>query len=137
MQVKSPLKLFKTIKLERTTCYGDCAVYKVEISSNGKVKFFSSELGERTGAFNWMIDSNAINLLNDSITKYSFFTMKEKKPTSFCTDVATYIISVRLLDGTYRKIENYLGDYKFPKRLTLENKIDKVIGVKNYIGVDM
>lgn len=135
MKRKPPLARFKTIKLERTGCNGTCPIYKVDISSSGFVFYFGERFVEKEGFYDWNLDSEAIELLNESIKKTGFFTLKKRKPTERMTCMPSCIISIRLEDKTYRKINHYLGENSYPPRLrTLENKIDKIIQIENYTG---
>lgn len=45
------------------------------------------------------------------------------------------ITSVMMKDGAYREIDNFHGNDQYPERLKrFERKIDKIIGIKDYIG---
>jgi hypothetical protein len=135
MKRRPPLAKFKSLSLERTACYGRCPIYNVIISSSGAVLYYGEQFVEKEGIYDWKLDNEAIELLNESIRKYGFFTMKKKKATESMTDMPSCILSIQLEDKTSRKINDYLGENRYPARLrTLERKIDKIIGIENYIG---
>lgn len=126
---------FTTITLKRTMCYGTCPGYDVQISENGEVNYYGEAYVEKTGHHRWTIQPDAIDALNDAILKYGYFTIKAKEITTEVTDHPSCITSVLLEDRTYREIENYHGNDQYPERLKrFERKIDKIIGVKDYIG---
>ena len=129
---------FKKIYIERTICYGDCPVYKLFITSNGNVHLSQEiEFGIERYVRKWKIDIESINKLNDIIYKYGYFSIKKKHPTEVATDMAYCITKIELENGNKRKIEHYLGDNAYPKRLvTIENWIDKITEVNSYL-VDM
>lgn len=121
---------FKFIKLERTGCEGTCPIYSVKISSSGIVEYNGEMFVNKTGSHQWKINSKAIGLLNNAISKYDYFGMKEKESTGWATCHPYCITSILLKDNTFRKIENYKGSESYPKKLnTLENKIDLIIGI--------
>jgi len=126
---------FKTIHLERTMCFGECPVYKVEILSNGTVYYNGEMFVEKTGKHSWLIDASTIEKLNQAIKYYKYFNIKKVKPTFEATDNPYCILTVTLQDGITRKTNNYHGDNSFPEELNkLEDKIDELIGSKKYIG---
>ena len=130
---KSP---FKSIYLERTMCYGDCPVYVVKINAKGLVKlnekqWFDVDLDSQE----YTINQESIYKLNEIIHKYGYFTLKKNFENNYClTDLPYCITKIELQDGTKRKIEHYLGDRVYPKKLTtIENWIDKLIEVNTYL----
>ena len=131
----TPVK-FKSITMERTKGYfADGINYKVKILSNGKVSFSGADFGQEPQKLSWKIDSKEIDALNKVIHQYGFFSIKKVKPTYFATDLSSCTTTIVLEDETKRKTDNYHGDDCYPEKLNkLENKIDKLIGTKDYIG---
>ena len=130
---KSP---FKTIYLERTLCDGDCPVYKVKINADGTVKLTREHhLNGSVNSQKWTIDTEKIEELNRIIHKYGYFSLKKNTENLFfATDHPYCITKIELRDGTKRKIEHYLGDNVYPKRLTtIENWIDRLIETEIYL----
>ena len=126
---------FKTISLERTMCDGECPVYVLKIKANGQVTLKQDRNYEKwTREVSWQIDRGKINKINEILHKYGYFTLKEGKPTFMATDHAFCITKIELQNGTKRKIEHYLGEDAYPKRLiTIENWIDKSAGVNDFL----
>lgn len=132
--IKKPVK-FKTIQLERTMCFGECPVYKVEILSDGTVYYNGEMFVEKIGKHSWQIDEANIEKLNKAIKYYRYFDIRKVKPTFVATDSPSCILSITMNDGTSKKTNNYHGDNSYPEELdTLEDKIDMLIGIKDYIG---
>lgn len=126
---------FKTITLKRTPCYGTCPVYNVEIYAYGEVSYYGEGYVEKLGHHWWTIPPDAIDALNDAIVEYGYFSIKAKEITKDVTCSPSCITSVLLKDGSYREIDNYHGNDQYPEKLKrFERKIDKIIGVKDYIG---
>lgn len=126
---------FKTIQIERTMCFGECPVYKVEILSDGTVNYNGESFVEKKGKHSWQIDAATIEKLNKAIKYYRYFDIRKVKPTFEATDNPYCILSVTLQDSTSKKTNNYHGDNSYPEELfKLEDKIDKLIGIKDYIG---
>ena len=72
MTRKLPPIKFKSITLERTGCFGNCPIYKVDITEDGNVFYMGERFVEEEGIHSWEIDSEAIELLNDSIKNFGF-----------------------------------------------------------------
>ncbi len=126
---------FKTIKLERTMCFGECPVYKVEIISDGTVHYNGDMFVEKTGKHSWKIDAATIEKLNKALKYYKYFEIRKVKSINSVTDQPYCILSVTLQDGTSKKTNNDHGENSYPEELfKLEDKIDKLIGIKDYIG---
>ncbi|MFA6468211.1 MAG: DUF6438 domain-containing protein [Bacteroidota bacterium] len=126
---------FKKITLERTSGFVSFQSYSIEIYADGIVNLSVIKFQDKIGSYSWKIESEAVKTLNESIFKYGFFTMKGKEPTITATDMSFCNISILLENGRFREIEHYLGENKYPIRLaTLENKIEKIIHVGQYIG---
>jgi hypothetical protein len=133
----TPIK-FKTIKLERTMCFGECPVYKVEILSDGTVHYNGEMFVEKTGKHSWQIDAATIEKMNKAIKYYKYFDIRKIKPTFEATDNPYCILSITLQNGTSKKTNNYHGDNSYPEELDrLENRIDKLIGIGYYIGIKL
>ncbi len=116
-------------------CFGECPVYKVKIHSDGKVQYNGVMFVEKIGKHSWKIDEATIEELNKAIKYYRYFDIRKVKPTFEATDNPSCLLSVTLLDGTSKKTNNYHGDNSYPVELDrLEDKIDKLIGIKDYIG---
>ncbi|WP_430811619.1 MULTISPECIES: DUF6438 domain-containing protein [unclassified Carboxylicivirga] len=127
---------FKTIKLERTMCYGTCLVYLVSIHYSGRVTYTGKDWVKKTGRHIWKLDSKSIDKLSKALLKSDYFNLKKEEGMVWCTDMPFCITTIEMMDGTKRKIEHYLQEPdEWPKALLrFEKQIDKIIGVKNYVG---
>jgi len=133
---KKKMKEIEKIEMERTACYGPCPVYKITIFKGGRVewngKFFVHEVGKRE----WNISPENFNMILKSIKDSRFITMKDiyNAENSLPCHPFTYV-KVFFMDNTKKCIEHYHGDDSAPKKLIwLENRIDKLVGTKDYIG---
>lgn len=127
---------FNKIYLERTICYLDnCPVYKLFVTSKGNVHLTQViEFGFKKRMRKWKIDQYKVDRLNEIIIKYGYFKIKEKETTEGATDMPFCITEIELNNGEKRKMEHYLGDNAYPKRLTtIENWIDKITNVNHYL----
>lgn len=126
--------LFKKITLERTECYGDCPIYKIEVFDSGKVNWDGVWNVAKMGEFEWNLSADQMNRLNDLIRNFDYINY-EYDYTMTATDCPFCITSIEFSDGHYRKIEHYLGDELVDDRLTeFEEQIDKITGAEAYIG---
>ena len=128
---------FKTIKLERTMCYGSCPVYKLSIHHKGRLTYTGKHFVEKVGTLISTLDHKTLLKLNKALEKSDYFNLVQEQPLEMCTDMAYCITTVEMLDGTKRKIEHYLQDDDdgWPRQLPIfEKAVDKIIGIKDYIG---
>lgn len=131
--MKNPL--FKSITLQRTPCFGSCPVFSLVIFSDGHVLFDGEHFVSEKGKHSWTIDAETISALNEAIWKHGYFTMIEKAEAVEITCLPTCITTVLMDDGAYREINHDYGCNKFPKKLdAFENKIERIVGAKKYIG---
>lgn len=118
-------------------CDGNCPVYLLKIKANGQVILKQDRNYDKwTREVSWQIDQGKINKINQILHKYGYFTLKktEKEFITSATDHPSCITKIELQNGTKRKIDHYLGDHIYPKRLTtIENWIDKAAGVKDFL----
>ena len=91
---------FKSIKLQRTPCYGSCPVYEVEVFANGKVKFIGEMFVKKIGPHFWKLDSGKIELLNQLICKYDYFNIAEQELNIIMSCSPSCITTIELQDGT-------------------------------------
>jgi hypothetical protein len=128
--------MFKKITLSRGSCYGTCPAYKLEIYSDGKVKYEGHSFVKVIGTKTWYIDEIAIKKLNKLITDYGYLDMqKDENPNSFTTDLPTITTSVEMMNGEKKTISNYHGLDDWPEKLkTFEDEIDEIVNSSKFVG---
>jgi Domain of unknown function (DUF6438) len=133
------------ITLERTVCFGTCPAYKLTISADGAVVFTGEEYVREKGIVHGNISKDQLKQLISEFTKTQYFSLrdsyisKEDGCPELWTDSPTVTTSIRI-NGQYKSIVHYLGcqenngESVFPKELKdLEDKIDEIIGTRNWI----
>lgn len=128
--------MFRKITLERTACFGTCPVYKLEITNDGNVTFHGSDFVKQFGIYEWVIDEETIKKINRAIKRYKYFQMEmNTEDVLFITCNPSCITSIIMCDGRRRWIDHYHGGNEWPELLNkFEDKIDKLVGTKKYIG---
>ncbi|MBT4340004.1 MAG: hypothetical protein HOD63_15545 [Bacteroidetes bacterium] len=117
---------FKSIKIKRTPCYGSCPVYEAEVLADGSVKYIGEMFVKKTGIHKWKLELDKVELLNKLICKYDYFNIEEKECSNLTSCSPSCITTIKLQDGTKRRIENDHGNNKYPDKLkTFENRIDR------------
>jgi hypothetical protein len=131
-----PLPPFKILHMERTGCYGICPIYTVCVDEYGDVRWDGRDFVKEEGKRLWAISEAKVKLLNDLLTRYDFLNLdKEGFPNFGVTCGDSCIITVVFKDGSRKKIDHYVpGDGKSPALNRLENRIDAILGVKEYVG---
>ncbi|MDP4145795.1 MAG: DUF6438 domain-containing protein [Bacillota bacterium] len=126
--------MFRKVTLERTMCFGDCPVYRIEIDDTGKVIWEGKKYVAKPGRYEWTIPKEKIDELNSAIDKFGYKNYKYNTIDGSKTDFPSVITSVLFDNGYYRKINHYLGDTLEDNRLTeFENEIDRIAGTEDYI----
>lgn len=125
---------FNTITLERTPCYGTCPVYRIEIDSDGTVRYEGDINVKMTGHHEWTIPHERVEKLEEALQKYRFFDIEENLNAGVVTDMSSCVTTVHMSDGRQRTIENTYGTDRFPPSLyKFENSIDRLSGALRYV----
>jgi Domain of unknown function (DUF6438) len=132
------------ITLERTACYGICAVYKVAVKADGSVTFEGIQNTHTKGKVEDKINENKVKDLIKAFENADYSKFNDKYDYDTCpiaaTDSPTVTTSLRM-DGKTKTVSHYLGCLEkdqrtpFPPKLTeMENNIDRIIETKRWIG---
>jgi hypothetical protein len=106
------------ISLERTACFGNCPIYKIELFNNGKGIYNGKKFIDKIGVVNFKISIKNIQKILKMADSINFNNLKKEyyEPIS---DLPTSYIKIK-----NKKIKNYSGA---PKELhNLENLIDSI-----------
>jgi uncharacterized protein DUF6438 len=127
------------ITLRRTSCYGTCPVYSLEVFADGFIRFVGTDFVQYIGEQRAVVPPEAVENLVAYLLKTDYFALQEKYETCkdskgrtfFITDLPTVITSLRV--GTAKK--TVLHYACAPRRLEqLEDEIDRVANTKRWIG---
>jgi len=151
-----------SLRMERTMCYGTCPAYVLTVEPDGIILFEGKNYTKTIGKAESLLSKEKLSQLVVEIEKVNFFSFKDSYtedsgncPTT-ATDNPSVTISVKLNDKE-KTIKHYLGcselyepakhnssnmrvqkswsEHIFPQELyLLENKIDEIVGTKQWIG---
>jgi len=132
--------------LERMACYGKCPVYKLSVAADGTVVFDGQEFTATTGRAGGKLSSAKMRELIEAFRAADYFGFEDiysegRNCPVTATDSPTAITSLRI-NGRQKKIHHYLGCSEGSERLSiyppelyeLENRIDEIVGTKQWIG---
>ena len=106
------------IELERTACFGNCPIYKIEIFSNGNVIYKGEKFVDNIGIFKFKINISSIKEILEYAEEIKFSSMKDEY-TGPVSDLPTTFVRIRT-----KSVKNHIGG---PNSLReLEKMIDKV-----------
>jgi len=125
---------FRSIRIERGSCYGFCPMYSLEINQNGSVCFIGDMFVEKLGKHEWNIPKETTNVLNAAIKKFMFFDLEITHSNFQISDQPTCTVSVTLTNGESRTITQGKGTEVWPEELKLFQKVIDKIAVA-YIGI--
>jgi hypothetical protein len=117
------------IKLERTSCFGECPVYSVSIDAKGNVTYEGTKFVRVEGRQTDRIPASRVAALLETADRIRFFELNDRYRTirnpdgteTMVTDLPTTFVTVTR-DGRTKRVEDYIGA---PKPLQeLEQQID-------------
>lgn len=132
------------ITLERTACYGLCAVYKIAVKADGSITFEGIKNTQTIGKIESKISESKVRELLKEFENADYSKLDDKYDYDNCpiaaSDSSTIITSLRM-NGKTKTVSHYSGCVEkdqrtpFPPKLTaMENNIDKIIETKCWIG---
>jgi hypothetical protein len=71
---------YPILEFERTSCFGKCPTFKVQIFSNGRAFYSGQANVEKTGLFETWVNESFIFLLMQEAEKIDFFALNENYP---------------------------------------------------------
>jgi len=116
------------IGLSRTTCYGSCPSYTVEISGNGSVNYTGNYYVTFVGTHRGFIPPKNVIALVKDFEKADFYSLADNYSTTV-TDNPSQTISISI-DGLRKEVVDYVGlESGMPLSAhRLEEEIDRVSG---------
>ena len=116
------------IKLEKTSCFGNCPVYSLYIFENGSVIFDGVKNTDIIGSYKKQLSHSELKDIINSFNNANFFDFEDEY-TSSITDLPTTYISYNY-KGKYKKIRDYTGA---PKKLKeLEKIISNIVNEEGW-----
>jgi|ERR1043166_328656 hypothetical protein len=130
------------ITLSRTTCYGACPAYKVEIYGNGRVVFEGQRHVKKEGTVTWQINDNRIKQLISEFNNINYFSLSDsyslldrKDCPNFATDAPSVTTSITI-NGQTKTVFHSRGCHDsevLSKLEAFEDRIDELSDAKRRI----
>ena len=122
--------------LERTACYGTCPIYRLTVYRDGAVEYDGEQFVKVKGKATGQITADQVTELDAAFVAAHYFDLEDKYTDYEMTDMPSANTSYAG-DGKHKAIEHYYGDSKAPPALqTLEDAIDRIVHVDQWIGTD-
>jgi hypothetical protein len=137
----------KSVKLERTVCYGRCPSYSVEIYSDGKVIYEGYEFVSVRGKHVYSIPRDSVKFLFRFVQQVNFFSLNDEYVTvkhvrtkpdgttdtliTMVTDLPTQYVTVKLGNGS-KRVKDYYGGP--PELRDLEVIIDRIAKTAKFVS---
>lgn len=130
----------EAISLERTACFGRCAVYRITVTPAGAVTYEGGANVRHVGRATAEISPDSVVALLRELEQAGYFTFSDRyavsEPTCrrYTTDSPSAISSATFR-GRTKRIEHDYGCGGVPGALTvLEQRIDEVLGSDRWTG---
>jgi len=130
-----------SVTLERTSCFGACAVYSVSIDATGAVLYDGLQNVRVQGLQTDSVSVAKVRALAEAVSRAQFFSLNDSYKSiqnpdgtsSVVSDLPTAYVKV-VQGGRTKRIEDYLGA---PETLrSLESLIDDVARTKRWLRLD-
>ncbi len=122
------------MSLTRTSCFGSCPAYSVEVRGNGVVVYRGEQNVLITGEHHARISSQEVIRLLEVYRNADYFSLKDGYSQSV-TDVPTYTTSIEF-DGLKKSVGDHVGaGAGMPDSVTeLEDKLDELGGTEKWLN---
>jgi hypothetical protein len=126
------------IQLERTSCFGFCPEYIVEVDHSGLVSFQGNAFVKKRGAASWRVSPASLAIVARDLRDEGIFDLSEEKiradcdPAEAATDSPSAILSATAWGRTV-KLSHYLG---CPRTRTLRTLEIACIDIDAALGTD-
>ena len=95
------------ITFERTQCYGECPMYKVEIHGDGRVEYEGEDFVDVVGKLSYRISASEVTQLIASLRKKDIWSLRSVYAAGY-TDLPSQIVTVRM-GGQTHQVTDYAG----------------------------
>ena len=129
------------IKLERTSCFGECPVYAVSIDAKGNVTYEGTKFVRVEGRQTDRVPVARVAALLETADRIRFFELNDRYRTirnpdgteTMVTDLPTTVVTVTR-EGRSKRVEDYIGAPQSLKEL--EQQIDDAARTMRWIRLD-
>lgn len=116
------------VSLQRGACFGRCPVYRVDVLTDGRVRFLGERNVEVTEPVEFKLEAAQLTAIKARLESSGFETWKDAVNRQV-TDMPTVVVTWR-----GKSLTHYLGDEKAPPELAkLEDDLDALIGTARWV----
>lgn len=128
------VKDWKTVKitLQRSSCFGSCPDYRVEVHGDGSVVYVGANYVAFNGRHTGLVkQENVIDLVN-LFAQADYYSLRDEYVASV-TDCSTYTTALEI-DGRRKQVVDYVGLHVgMPETVSrIENQIDRLSGSERW-----
>lgn len=117
------------LSLERTSCFGQCPTYKIEVNAKGIVTYRGKNFVDKVGTYRKKISKKQLLQLVNAIEEAGFWSFEKLYDDHRVTDIPSVVTTCKM-DGKEKKVINRNGG---PEQLeALEREIERIIGEEGY-----
>ena len=120
--------------LARGACYGWCPVYTIAVHADGVVEYDGEQFVKQKGHHLGQLSADQRRALDQAFEQAGYFKLGDQYTAYEMTDMPSATTSFSE-GGVTKTIQHYYGDSHAPVALTtLEDAIDRIVGVDQWIG---
>jgi len=118
--------------LTRTSCFGTCPSYRVEIHGDGTALYDGKAYVAVTGSHRASVSKEIVAELLDAFRNADYYSLDDEYVWP-ATDLPTYETSIQI-DGKLKKVKDYAGEQiGMPLSISkLENEIDRLVDTERW-----
>lgn len=122
-----------TITLERTSCKGECPVYKLSVSGNGTATYEGLSNVKVAGYLKTSVSEEKMGQLVSEVKKIDYFSLSDNYTEHVIPD-APWVFTSVTIDGKTKIITHYGGDTNAPAKLVeFEDRIDEILNTDQLV----
>jgi hypothetical protein len=120
------------MKIKRTTCFGSCPSYRVEIHGDGTVLYEGQAYVAVTGCHRGSVSKETVSELVDAFRNVDYYSLEDEYVWP-ATDLPTYETSIEI-NGKLKKVKDYAGEQVgMPLSVSkLEAEIDRLVDTERW-----
>jgi hypothetical protein len=127
--------MFRSVRLERTACFGNCPVYTVEIADDGTIHYQGIESVATTGEHQSQATSESMGSLVEALRRVRFFRMQSRVKgrrgcETFRSDYPSILIRV-VTQQHAKTVSFYMGCAGSRGRQAIDKLADQIDHVAN------
>jgi Domain of unknown function (DUF6438) len=121
--------------MERTSCYGDCPVYKLTVYRDGVVEYEGVDDVKVRGKASGKLSAEELTTLEELFRKHGYLQLADAYEVVDNAHESSVYTAYTPAGGKRKEVKHHRGDPSAPKRLhEIEEGFDNAVKIEQWIG---